>query len=117
MRFLLDESVDFPLAAVLAQLGHDVTTIGRDHPQSLNDEDVLQIATRESRILLTNDRDFGELIFLRRLPHAGVILFRLGKEDMATKAAWLTYVLDTHASSLDQFILVTDHGIRIRATR
>ena len=41
MKFLLDESVDFLLAAFLQRLGHDVTTIVRDYPQSLHDRDVL----------------------------------------------------------------------------
>jgi predicted nuclease of predicted toxin-antitoxin system len=42
---------------------------------------VLAIATAEQRVLLTNDKDFGELIFRRRLPHAGVILFRLAQQQ------------------------------------
>ena len=89
MTFLLDESADFPLAKVLTDLNHDVTTIARDYPHALKDREVLAIAQREERVLLTNDRDFGELIFRQQLPHSGVILFRLGSEDIATKTAWL----------------------------
>ena len=76
MWFLLDESADFPLAAYLTALGHDVTAIAHDYPHALPDTDVLAIATRERRILITNDRDFGELIVRRHYPHHGVILFR-----------------------------------------
>lgn len=63
MRFLLDESVEYRLAAYLSDHGHDVTAIAHDYPASIDDEVVLAIAEREQRILLTNDRDFGNLVF------------------------------------------------------
>jgi hypothetical protein len=78
---------------------------------------VLAIAVAEARILITNDRDFGELIFRQRLAHAGVILFRLGAEALATKQLWLQYVVTHHAPDLRQFIVITDRGVRIRTRR
>jgi predicted nuclease of predicted toxin-antitoxin system len=57
MRFLLDESADFPLTAFLQELGHDVTSIAHDYPSALKDHEVLEIALREARILITNDTD------------------------------------------------------------
>lgn len=114
MKFLLDESADFPLASYLQDLGYDVTTIAHDYPHALKDFEVLKIATSERRILITNDRDFGELIFRQKLPHHGIILFRLGKENIETKRAWLKIVLTDYQESLSQFIVVTNHGIRIR---
>ncbi|MFW6184415.1 MAG: DUF5615 family PIN-like protein [Chloroflexota bacterium] len=114
MKFLLDESADFPLAEVLSHLGHDVTAIARDYPHALRDEDVLAIASDEERILITNDHDFGELIFRRQLPHAGVILFRLHDEDLDTKSARLRYVLEHHQEELRSFVVVTERGVRIR---
>ena len=63
--------------------------IARDHPRALPDEEVLSIALREDRILITNDRDFGELIFRQRLPHSGVILFRLPATALAAKLSRL----------------------------
>jgi len=114
MRFLLDESADYPLAAFLKQLGHDVTAIAHDYPHALSDPQVLAIAEQEQRILITNDRDFGELIFRRQLPHAGVLLFRLGQEDLQTKQAWLLHVLNHHRHHLKEFIVVTDQKIRVR---
>src|SRR5215213_1408209 len=103
MKFLLDESADFPLAKVLTDLNHDVTTIVHDYPRAIKDKEVLAIAQREGRILITNDRDFGELIFRQRLRHSGVILFRLGSEDIATKTSWLEYLLTNYAQELSQF--------------
>jgi predicted nuclease of predicted toxin-antitoxin system len=77
VRFLLDENAEYRLAAFLRERGHEVTAVARDYPGALTDREVLAIALVEARILITNDRDFGELIVRERLPHAGVIYFRL----------------------------------------
>ncbi|MDQ3927647.1 MAG: DUF5615 family PIN-like protein [Chloroflexota bacterium] len=114
MKFLLDESADYPLAKHLTDLGYDVKAIAYDYPQALRDSEVLAIAQQEERILITNDTDFGELIFRRRLSHAGVVLFRLGSESVTAKIRWLDYVLAQHAEQLEQFIVVTERGVRIR---
>lgn len=116
MRFLLDESADYPLVAWLQKRGHDVTDVVHDYAPSLADEDVLAIAVREERTLITNDHDFGELVFRRRLPHAGIILFRLGSEPLSLKVLWLEYMLVAFADRLTDFVVVTDRGIRIRRT-
>jgi predicted nuclease of predicted toxin-antitoxin system len=114
MRFLLDESADYPLAPFLRSLGHDTTSIVHDYPRSLKDTEVLGIAKAEDRILITNDKDFGELIFRRQFPHAGIILFRLTDEDLTVKKEWLVYLLNQHQHQLKQFIVISDRGVRIR---
>lgn len=68
MKFLLDANVEYRLAAFLTTLGHDVKTIALDYPTSLIDQAVLTLAVEEQRILLTNDCDFGELIFRQHVP-------------------------------------------------
>ncbi len=87
MKFLFDENADRPLAEYLTSVGHDVTAVGRNYPHSIADVDILAITRREGRIVVTNDHDFGELVFFRQLPHAGVILFRLEDESLAVKIA------------------------------
>ena len=79
MKFLFDQSADFRLINHLTNLGHDVQAISRDYPHSLPDDNVLEIARIERRVLVVADRDFGELIFQQELAHAGVIFFRPGK--------------------------------------
>ncbi|MGH2458158.1 MAG: DUF5615 family PIN-like protein [Chloroflexota bacterium] len=114
MRFLLDESAEFRLAAFLQELGHDVTAIAHDYPAGLPDAEVLALARAEERILITNDRDFGELVFHQRLAHAGVIFFRLSDQALQTKILLLGQILTTHASQLDRFLVVDDRGVRVR---
>jgi predicted nuclease of predicted toxin-antitoxin system len=73
MRFLLDESADARLASHLTSLGHDATTVAGHYTPGLRDEEVLAIASGEHRILITSDRDFGELVFRLHHSHSGVI--------------------------------------------
>ena len=74
---------------------------------------VLAIAYAEQRILITNDRDFGELVFRLRQPHAGVVLFRLGDyAELATKIERLAYILTHHSDHLDQFLVVIERAFR-----
>jgi predicted nuclease of predicted toxin-antitoxin system len=115
MRFLLDQSTDARLVQFLRERGHDATRIASDYPAGLTDRAVLTLAHAEQRILITDDRDFGELVFRLQQPHAGVIFLRLGEEaDLATKIARLDCVLTHYADRLDQFLVVTPHRVRIR---
>lgn len=116
MKFLLDESADARIARHLRWLGHDITTIAADHASSLADREVLEIARREGRILITDDRDFGELIFAHELSHTGVIYLRFGDyADLSVKLDRITYVVNHHAAQLDQFLVVTRQQVRVRA--
>jgi predicted nuclease of predicted toxin-antitoxin system len=115
LRFLLDQCSDARLLAYLIQLGHDAKRIGRDFPRGLSDRDVLAIALREERILITDDRDFGEMVVRLSQPHSGVIFLRLGDSaDLALKVARLDHVLTHHAHELDQFLVVTRDRVRAR---
>ena len=114
MKFLLDESAEFRIAAYLQSQGHEVTAIAHDYPASLSDRDVLAIAHQEDRILITNDRDFGELIFREQQPHAGVIYFRLSPaSSVVEKIRWLERILADHPSDLGKFIVVMPGSLRI----
>jgi predicted nuclease of predicted toxin-antitoxin system len=115
MKFLLDESADLRLADRLKDLGHDVKSVAADFQVALPDSQVLSLAHQEQRILITNDKDFGELVFRHRRPHAGVILFRLPfGASLTSKLDRLDHVLTVHAHSLDLFIVVTQRSVRVR---
>lgn len=64
MRFLADENVPLPSVDALRAAGHDVASISRESPGA-PDPRVLERAQQEARLLITFDRDFGELIFAR----------------------------------------------------
>jgi predicted nuclease of predicted toxin-antitoxin system len=61
MKFVADEGVDASLVRLLREAGHDVYYFAETH-QSTDDSIILEIANRERRILLTRDKDFGELV-------------------------------------------------------
>jgi predicted nuclease of predicted toxin-antitoxin system len=117
MRFLLDENIDTRLTAFLTDLGHDATAIARDYPASLTDLEVLAIAQREQRILITNDRDFGELVFIQAQPHAGIIYLRVRPATFPVQRERLARVLRSHADQLHEFLVVTSASVRVRRHR
>jgi len=79
------------------------------------DPEILALAVEQNRILITCDKDFGDIIFLNRRPHSGVILFRL-KRFSAThkKIAILEKLLSENREALlCNFVIATDANIRI----
>lgn len=117
MKFLVDESVEYPVVTFLRSMGHDVTSVAEDFP-SIRDTDVLAAARRANRILLTNDKDFGELIFLHGIAHRGVILLRLFSEDAQSKIDSIKTLVEKHGDDLSEnFTVVSSDTVRIRRTR
>lgn len=72
MKLLLDTCVWGGTARELARLGHDVDWVGR-WQQDPGDDAILNVAHRDARILVTLDKDFGELAIVRGSPHAGIV--------------------------------------------
>jgi predicted nuclease of predicted toxin-antitoxin system len=114
VRFLLDESAEHRLADLLTDLGHDVTTVARDYPRSLTDEAVLAIAVEEDRIVITNDSDFGTLVFRDAKRHRGVVLFRMTAGNTARKVDALRRLVMRRAHDLDHFVVIDHRGVRVR---
>jgi predicted nuclease of predicted toxin-antitoxin system len=85
-----------------------------NYPESMPDTDVLALAYQKKRILITDDRDFGELVFRIKQPHAGVIFLRLGTyAPLDLKIARLSFVLTHYADQLDQFLVVKKGDVRV----
>lgn len=113
-RFLVDESVDFPVVLFLRNNDYDSASIAEDSP-SLEDIKILKQAYEQNRILLTNDKDFGSLIFKEKLKSKGLILFRLKDQSSQAKIEILKYILENYKERLQgNFIVVTKNKIRIR---
>lgn len=75
MQFLADESCDYAVVRALRDAGHDVFAVS-DVMQRSVDRDLIELAGDQQRILLTEDKDFGWLVFVSHADSAGVILIR-----------------------------------------
>jgi predicted nuclease of predicted toxin-antitoxin system len=84
MKFLVDECTGPAVARWLEQQDHDVFSV-YDQARGIDDDKVIEVAQIEERVLITNDRGFGEKIFRERRPHHGVVFLRLANERAANK--------------------------------
>ena len=113
MRFIVNECTGPLVAMWLSEEGNDVFDV-YGQARGISDEDVLKIANKEKRILITNDKDFGEKIYRERKPHKGVVLLRLGDERSRNKILVVRKLLETYAESLeDNFVVVTEERVRV----
>jgi len=114
MRFLANENFPFDAVEALRQVGHDVTWIRTESP-GISDPEVLSRAQAENRILLTFDKDFGELAFRAKLPATiGIILFRIKAPSSVVVAQKVTTAIALRNDWAGHFSVVEDDKIRMR---
>lgn len=114
MNLLADESVDRPIVDRLRQDGHTVLSIA-DMDPGIDDNAVLRLADQNSALLLTADKDFGELVFRMGSIHTGVGLTRLAGLSPETKARIVSAAFADHGNELPSaFSVVSSGRIRIR---
>jgi predicted nuclease of predicted toxin-antitoxin system len=114
VRYLADESVERPIVDALRQAGHDVGYVAELAPGA-SDPDVLARANQESSVLITGDKDFGELVFRQGQRNSGVVLLRLSGLTRQRKAEIATQIFASHARDLvGAFSVVTEKGVRVR---
>lgn len=114
MNFLADAHISQEMVAMIRALGHDCLDSSAI-PARMPDVDVLRMAAHQDRVVLTADKDFGELVFVHQVPCPGVILVRLELADEAGRTARLRNVWPTVLSRLPgAFITVTVSGVRAR---
>ncbi len=114
MRFIVDRCAGRRLAEWLRNNGHDVVDIRTLGPDP-GDRALLERARSENRILVTTDKDFGELIYLHRITHSGLI--RLPDVRMAERIALIQEVINVHGQALEERAIITIQGNRIRISR
>jgi predicted nuclease of predicted toxin-antitoxin system len=95
----------------LAESGHDVSWAG-DWPEDPGDEEILARARAEKRVLVTLDKDFGELAVVRGLPHAGIV--RLVDLSLRVQAESCLRVLELHGSEIERGGIATAEPGRLR---
>lgn len=114
MRLLVNENVTGTVIEKLRQRGHDVFSV-KESMRSEADDVILARAQAEERIVVTRDKDFGELAFRARLPSScGVILFRLSGPDPDTDNQRMLEVIESRTDWTGHFSVVSDDRIRMR---
>jgi len=113
MRLLANENFPGDAVTALRQYGHDVAWIRTDSP-GISDIEVLERAQRENRIVVTFDKDFGELVFRLRLPAlSGIILFRISVPSSQHVAQAAVAPIASRTDWAGHFAVVEDYRIRI----
>ncbi len=114
MKIVADECVDDEIVLRLRNDGHKVDYVAEASPGIL-DEDVLILANNDNTLLLTADKDFGELIFRQGLVKRGILLYRLPQLSKLEKAEIISAAIAEHKNELlDSFSVLTENSIRIR---
>ncbi len=114
MNFLADENVDRQIIERLRHEGYNVRYIAETNA-GISDDAVLDLANREESLLLTSDKDFGELVFRQRKITCGVVLIRLAGLTQARKAGIVVDTINKHGTELlNSFSVITMGTIRIR---
>ena len=115
MRFLADESCDFGVVRALRQAGHDVSAIAETSP-ALEDFEVIRRALQEERILLTEDKDFGQLVYAHGEKIHAVVLIRYAMKFRKNLGRDAVRLAKLHGKKLEGCFVVLEPG-RIRFSR
>ena len=114
VRWLVNENFPAPSVAVMRASGHDVLSIAESHSGD-NDIEVLALARKEGRWLVTFDQDYGELLFARHYAQPpAVILLRVPSYRPEEPAGWLEHLLREPNSLLGKFTVFTGTTVRSR---
>jgi len=114
MRLLANENFPGDAVEALRRQGHDVFRVRTEAPGP-RDKEVLELAQTQDRILLTFDKDFGELAFKHGLPaRCGVVLFRIFVPSPEVAARKVVTALASRADRGGAFAVVEEHRIRLR---
>ena len=115
LRFLADENCDFAVVRALRAAGFDVLAVA-EHGCGTDDRELLARASRERRVVLTEDKDFGWLVFVSEDDSSGVILIRFPAGARAALVAAVCDLVHDHADALPGAFAVVEPG-RVRLTR
>ena len=107
MRFLADMGISPRTVEFLRDLGHDATHLHDEGLDRLSDSDVLTKARRETRVLLTHDLDFGELVAISEARLPSTVTFRLRNMRPSNVNRHLQAIIEQHREALDSGAMVT----------
>lgn len=114
MKVVADEGVDRQIVERLRSVSYEVIYVAELAP-SISDDEVLELANDENALLITADKDFGELVFRLHRIAGGIVLLRLLGLGPETKATIVTEALKQHAAQmLTAFSVIMPGSVRIR---
>jgi len=114
IKFLADESCDFSIVRTLRSIGYDVVAVVESFPSS-PDIQVLKCAVDEARILLTEDKDFGEWVFSHREAMSGIVLIRFPANTRSKLGETISSLVTEYGLELVKSFTVVEPGrARIR---
>jgi predicted nuclease of predicted toxin-antitoxin system len=115
VRFLADECLDNRLLVGLRGAGHDVTA-ARDACPAASDRVMLELAKRERRVVVTEDKRVGRLIVRSLVEPPGIVLVRMGRSDVRTMVRRLLAAVAREGNRLHGlYVVVTEKRTRVRA--
>ena len=114
MKFLADENTDAILVAILREQGLDVIDIKEVAP-GIDDREVLNRANEARAILITEDKDFGELVYRLKMITHGVILIRLSGWESSRKGRYVAKIIAQYQEELwEAFSVIAPDKVRVR---
>jgi predicted nuclease of predicted toxin-antitoxin system len=113
MRLCANENIPGDAVQRLRADGHEVWWV-RESTPGIGDLEVLERAVAEQRLLVTFDKDFGELVFRHKLAAVGLILFRIGQPSAAVVAEKMSRALASREDWAGHFSVIDDQTIRMR---
>ncbi|HYX08817.1 MAG TPA: DUF5615 family PIN-like protein [Bacteroidales bacterium] len=117
MVILADESVDFGIIRLLRKHKISVLSVSEENP-GINDSEVIDIAVKNECLLITEDKDFGELTYRLKRQHNGVLLIRLTEMDREERILLVVETIMNHLNELtNNFSVISKKGIRIKPSR
>lgn len=115
MKIVADESIDEQIVRQLRQDKYDVFYVAESDP-GITDDVILQQANESESLLITADKDFGELVFRQGFIHTGVVLIRLSGVSPEGKAEIVSEVFNKYFDKLiGNFTVISPSIVRIRS--
>jgi len=114
LSLLADENIDQRLVSSLRLAGIFVYSVAESSP-GITDEEVMRLSENLSAMILTDDKDFGEIVFRKQRSCRGIVLLRLTGVDYSRKADHVIKVIDRYGSEMiGKFVVITAERVRIR---
>jgi predicted nuclease of predicted toxin-antitoxin system len=113
MRFLVDESCDFAVVEALRLAGHEVTAVAEVSPR-IDDSEVLDLAIRTGTVLITEDKDFGQLVYASARETEGVLLLRFPAGARSNMPAAVVDLVEMRGTELrGRFVVLQPGRVRL----